>query len=569
MVRSLIVGFKRDRRGTIALITALVMFPLLFLALGVPIDLARAVQFRSAMQNISDSAVLAGQEVMAQGATANQSCIFVYSYVVTAQLLPSSKGGLPFPAGAETTSLASTSPGTTCATTPQTSIATAPNSVSYTLGLNMPTTFLSLYKPIIPIQVSSTATGPQGFITICVSPKSSGSADLDQAFYYLRATNGTLENQDGTVINQADAPGQSTGPGSPLPNGSGVELSAFLVDNQRGAPNGPAAPNGFCDAAKTQAAVTIKTGLGTRLGFEFIDVTAAQYPCYYKNQATDFSCLTNKTNYNYGPTTATNSLSSGNASGFSLYYNTYGVTSPTTWNSNAYGSTVGALNIFYSTDYPSSYNTSNLTVLNGLTVSPAVNNTCYETILKSGVITAINGYGAPSQGCLLSQSPAPVAAQNVGAQPDDTVTWSYNNSGQTAYQVCLASPGTTEYNGTAYTPTLANLKSGQGVYVTGTSSTSNVQQENMLISNSSTASPSLGAGVYKCPVNAIGNPYYPDPTCSELKGATLQVAWNDTGGVQNDNGDYAFAGTNTPDLYYTYSCAPPTAGALTSTALTQ
>ena len=50
--------FAGDRRATIALITAIFIFPLMFLGVGVPIDLARAIQYRASLQNIADGAAL-------------------------------------------------------------------------------------------------------------------------------------------------------------------------------------------------------------------------------------------------------------------------------------------------------------------------------------------------------------------------------------------------------------------------------------------------------------------------------------------------------------------------------
>jgi Flp pilus assembly protein TadG len=61
--------YRHDRRGTIALMTAMLMFPLIFFAVGVPIDLARQVQLRSALQNIADDAATAGAKELADGAT--------------------------------------------------------------------------------------------------------------------------------------------------------------------------------------------------------------------------------------------------------------------------------------------------------------------------------------------------------------------------------------------------------------------------------------------------------------------------------------------------------------------
>jgi Flp pilus assembly protein TadG len=551
---------RRDRRGTVAIITAIVIFPLLFLAIGVPIDIARVVQLRSALQNFDDSAAIAGQVDIANGATANQACTLVYTMGAALIFAPGSGLG-------NFGATAATSPGVTCGAAPQTNPATAPDTVTVTGASTLPMTFTSFLKSSIPVSTSSTAMGPQGFITICVTPQASGSSDLNQAFYYFRNPDGTFSNQDGTPINPADYPGLSTGPGSSiLGSGTGVELSAFLVDNAS-PPNGPVAGNGYCDSADTQVKVTIKNGLGQRLGFEFVNVTGGHYPCYYGAHSQAMSCLLNNANYNYNPYSSSSALTGGNANGFLNYYLLYGT--PLKFTSNAYGSFIGEENLFYSTDYPSSYatNNQNTGIISGasLVSSPVADNSCYETLPLLGAVSpTFNGYSPASQGCLLSQSPANAVARGYGAAPDGTVTFAFNQS-QTGILACLAQDGSTRLNGTAYTPTTV---SGTGEpyayqYVTGTNASSNVQQQNMILANSSTTSPSLGSSVYKCPVNTIGNPYYPDPTCAELKGSTLLVGWNDMGGFESDNG------TGPSDLSYQYSCQPPVAGALTETALTQ
>jgi Flp pilus assembly protein TadG len=549
--------FRRARRGTVAIITAIVIFPLLFLAIGVPIDLARVVQLRSAMQNYDDAAAIAGQADIANGATAGQACTLVYTMGAALIFAPGS-GLSSFGAGA------STAPGVTCSNTPQVTTATAPNSVTVTGTAALPMTFTSFLKSSISVSTSATAMGPQGFITICVTPAASGSSDINQAYYYFRNPDGTYVNQDGTSINTADYPGLNTGPASSIPgNGSGVELSAFLVDNAYPVAHGPAAPNGYCDAAHTQIAVTIKNGLGQRLGFEFVNITGGQYPCYYGAHTTAMTCLTNGKNYAYDPAATSFSLTGGNANGFQNYYLAYGT--PLSFSSNGYGSFIGVENIFYSTDYPSSYatNNQNRSIVSGLSLisSPVANNSCYEVTPALGALSlTFNGYSPASQGCLLSQAPANAVAKSYGAAPNGTVSFGFNQP-QTGTLVCLAQDGSTRLNGTAYSP--ATTSSGGYTYVTGTSATSNVQQQNMILANSSTTAPSLGSNVYQCPVNTIGNPYYPDPTCAELKGATLSVGWNDMGGFESDNG------TSPSDLSYQYSCQPPTPGALTETALTQ
>ncbi len=130
----------------------------------------------------------------------------------------------------------------------------------------------------------------------------------------------------------------------------------------------------------------------------------------------------------------------------------------------------------------------------------------------------------------------------------------YNGSTSTGSDlVCLVA------NGAAYTPTITTYNRGTAnqysVAQVGTGVAA--QQENFIIANSSVA-----PNVYHCPTHTVGDPYYPDPTCAELNGATLQIAWNDMGGKLYDNGNYV-------DLVYSYSCDPPAAGSIINSALIQ
>ncbi len=573
--------FRRDRRGTIALITAIVLFPLLFLSIGAPIDLARSIQLRSALQNAADSGALAAEEDIANGARPSQACQMMFNYAVSYIFSPGGIGSFATAAATSPgTSCTDTLPGTTPTPTTATATGNVPNSATFTATATIPATFTSYLMKNIPVAVSATATGPQGFITVCVTPTGSGSADLDQAYFYLRNTDNTLTNQDGSLITQADSPGLSIGPGKSISSGSGVAIADFLVDNYRTGPHGPnVATVTYCDPpTNSQIAVTVKTGLGQRLGFEFVVVTGGQYPCYYAGQGTGFGCLSSGTAYAYNPYSSTSALTGGNVNGFASYYNEYTTSNLSSYYTNAYGTPVGTESIFYSTDYPTTYNTSNANtviydhLVNGIhlpvtSVTPIANNSCYEVTPILGSLSPVfNGYGTLSQGCLMSQALATNSA-GYGASNGATsiVRWGYMSQG--SYLVCTVNDGTNNYNGTAASPAITTSTAAGGyAAITGTSSSSNLQQENMVIANTSSAGSSAGPNIFKCPVNTLGSPYYPDPTCAELGGSTLQIGWNDMGGLQNDNGVSGGVGS---DLYYTYSCQQPTANSATLTALTQ
>ncbi len=573
--------FKRlaaDRRGTIALITAIVLFPLLFLAVGVPIDLARAIQYRAALQNIADTAALAGSEVIGVGANPSQACTLTLAYAN----IPALNGEI---AGGATATATLTAPGGSIAcgsatSTPQTTDATAPNEVSVTMSGTQPTTFLSFYKSTIPIAATSSVIGPPDFITICDQPNPNPSGDLSQAYYYLRNTDGTFVNEDGSAVTPSSY--------GPFPGESGgVATSAFLGDDDYVSENPPTDTDGYCDATTTPktVAIEVKPGLAQRLGFAYYVITNGQTPCYavypdmhQADNFTDFACLKGDENYPYDVT---------NISGFFDYYQENIATNPATGKPylflpNVYGSPVGWVNIFYSTDYPASLNTNNYyESAGGAILSPVAGDTCfttYDSATSNVVKSVVNGYTGASQSCLaLEASNNPNRALTVaanGSYKTPYVDYANASTGGQSNEVFwsslsdpkqLPSIGGTTNTGTDLVCMVANgqadttlTESNKGKYSIITKVGSNQdQQENLVIANSSVA-----PNVYRCPVDTVGNPFYPDPTCAELNGATLQIAWNDMGGILYDNGNYV-------DLHYSYSCRSPTPMAVINSAIIQ
>jgi len=600
--------FGRDRRATIAMITAIFIFPLMFLGVGVPIDLARAIQYRAMLQNVADGAALAGSEALGIGATPAQACALTLAYIN----VPIENHEVP----AATLSATLTAPGggvSICngaagLSTPLTTLATAPNIVNVSISGSQPTTFLSIYKPSMPVSVSSAAIGPQGFITINIQPTSHYSGDLSQVYYYLRNSNGSLVNEDGTTVQPSSSgllPGVT----------GGVSNAAFLGDDKWPTCNGPGG-----SACNTQTEVLVKAGLAQRLGFAYYVVSNGQGPCtavYPKltlnGALSDFHCLLNNQNYAaynpYNPDTNIDNASN-NAMNFFDYYQNNTAKNPATEIGknpateqpylllpNAYGSPVGWINAFFSTDYPASLNTNNYEAstnpnTNGNALSPTGGDACFTKYVagSSTITTVSNGYAAASQSCIIKESSqtknlALTAILDKDYQNTATVTpadgsgnplavafwssWSDANDGLQSINpkgstypaktdlVCLVHDGGTA-NAAADTPTITN----KGLYSVAANINADDQQENLLIANSTISANSSGPNVYRCPVDTVGNPYYPDPTCTELNGATLQIAWNDMGGILYDNGNYA-------DLYYSYSCQPPAAADVINSAIIQ
>jgi Flp pilus assembly protein TadG len=551
LLHRLAVRFRRDQRGAIALLTAICLFPVIFFAVGLPIDEARQIELHSNLQSVSDAATLAGSEDIALGGTAKNACDISNAFMTAGMT------GVNVSPGANAPTITTTTyPGTSCLSTPQTTQATAPYQVTANITANTPATFLAIVKPLLKVSVTAMSVGPQGFITICVAPNSSGSADINQLYYYLLSTDGTLHNEDASKITRNVAEGLS----------GGVNLSQFLVDDVG---NGPSGSTSYCDApANTQPTVLVKVGLGQRLGFEMANAVGGLYPCYYAQQyPLQYGCLKSGKPYAYSPKNSTGDMYS--------YYQTNLNVTPLP---NAYGSTVGQVNRFYSTDYPASEYTDNTPPSTNTTppvqlttTTPAVaQNSCYFTIL-SNVLVQLNGYSGASQSCLISTLILPGYGYTPPASNfvrfESNASKVFNGSGTDL--VCLVKTGaTTIYPSSGYTTKSIIDNTGGGNspvtivtvnnYPTSGSKTgTNVQQENLVIANSN-----QGANVFECPTDKIGDPYNIDPTCSELAGGTIQDYWNDMGGADSDTANYG-------DEKLSYSCNNSSGGQYTNSVLDQ
>lgn len=571
MLKPMFKRFLRDGRATIALITAITL-PLLVLIVGMPIDLARTIQYRAALQNIADEAALAGSEALRVGANPAQACNLALAYVN----VPITNAELP--SGA-TPSATLTSPGgdifvcnNATTSTPQTTLVTAPDEVGVTIAGAQPTTFLSIYEPSIPVKVSAGVIGSQGFITICVAPKPNPSGDLSQVYYYLHNSDGGLANEDGTTVNPSSS---NTLPGAT----GGVSIAAFLGDDSWVDEHPPLATDGYCDSPiDSEVAVLVKPGLAQRLGFAYYVVTAGQLPCYpdptfnYNgaNAFYDFKCLIGNENYLYDPYSEATSIG-----GFFEFYQNNTVAGDY-FLPNAYGSPIGWVNAFYSTDYPASLNSDNYHENDaGTIISPTASDSCfttYQSASSSVVKSVANGYSAVSQSCIINETATTLDKAMTKTFGKNIYPYNYYAKTNVAYwenwyplegyggstktgtdMVCLVA------NGASYIPAITTYNSGTSSQYSTAKVGAGIaaRQENFIVANSSVA-----PNVYHCPVDTIGSPFYPDPTCAELNGATLQIGWNDMGGILYDNGNYV-------DLVYSYSCQPAAAGAIINSALIQ
>jgi Flp pilus assembly protein TadG len=580
---------QADRRGAIAIITAILMGPILFYCVGVPIDLARAIQLRSALQNISDTAALAGSAELAQGGKASQACALANQFVAAqagqlsvaySALTPSgsfaSTNGetdtltTVSSSGTTTQSTASSTSSTGCqdsepavttsSTTSGTTVTTvasftSPYQVVVGISTKIPTTFMSFAKSNIPVSVTGTASGPTGFVKICMQNGGSISDDLSSLYYYYVDPSGNL---------YADPSGQH-----PLDKTAPLTyLTAnLLTDNQQqpgfGIP--PGNPVGGeptiyvstgCNPAATALGkqsylVVVHLPTGWHLGYYYQNITGGKSVCYYANgqpysvlgavkagkaagstytwtfDDNDVSCLGN------GATVATSTGAAAYGSGV----NWNGLNNLAPFYTTAYGGTPLTINRFYTTDYPASLNSKTNS-------STPVSTGVIGDFSASGQSTAIDKILStnPRQNYVYFNSNANFSQYQIPTQ-----TSGDNVSGQTSGDlVCLvnANNHTQDTNvSTTY------VSSGNYTIVTNAS---NDQQQNVVLQNSSQST------LYKCPTNVSGDPYNLNPTCSDLNGATITGGFNDMGGYPSDSVGYqdlvfslsCTAGTGVPQLDY-------------------
>jgi Flp pilus assembly protein TadG len=237
-------AFARDVRASVAVITALAL-PTLVVAAGTPIDLARQVQLRAALQNAADSAALAG-----------------------ATLLGTRNGGTAIPALISSYVSAATS-GLGVAVTANSSVSTS--QVSVTLSASLPTTFTRLLWSSLPVTVTSAAGGPGAAVTITATPNGSTAADLNTVYVYAVNADGTKDLSNRVELfdnsNSAAYPaGQPVTVTFPLDVGQRI---AFELDNTTGGLD-----SGFY-AAQTPSTNTYGSTVGTTNVFYSSDYPAS------------------------------------------------------------------------------------------------------------------------------------------------------------------------------------------------------------------------------------------------------------------------------------------------------
>jgi len=160
---------RRDTGGNVALLLGLMAVPLIFAA-GVGIDYGRAVQFKTKLQSIADSAALAGANEFVSCSSQTTGTTAATNYVTKAvaalpphgTLTPTYTPG-PSSCGSSTTAF----------------------TMQVTLATTMPTTLMSLWKSSLPITTTATATNPVVTGTFDTGNFVSYACDTNVVYWYV------------------------------------------------------------------------------------------------------------------------------------------------------------------------------------------------------------------------------------------------------------------------------------------------------------------------------------------------------------------------------------------------
>ncbi len=169
--------FSTDRRGTVAVLTGLLIVPMMISA-GVAVDLTRATAVHAALQNAADSAALAGAGVYtsAQAATAATNAATTYIQQATATLPAGDGAHFTVATGSVTDSTGQVSGYT----------------VTVTATATMPTTLMSLVTPNVATAASSTAENKLLSITPNNASVAPNNPDTDTVYWYVVHPDGSL-----------------------------------------------------------------------------------------------------------------------------------------------------------------------------------------------------------------------------------------------------------------------------------------------------------------------------------------------------------------------------------------
>ena len=210
--------FGADRRGTVAVLTGLLIVPMMVSA-GVAVDLTRATAIHAALQNAADSAALAGAGVYtsAQAATAATSKATTYISRATAALPAGDNAQFTVATGSVTDSTGQV----------------AGYTVTVTATATMPTTLMSLVTPSVATAASSTAENKLLAITPNNASVAPNNPDSDKVYWYVVHQDGSLPEDSELHPMFSNTDGETPDKLAPIRFAAGQTIG-FALANQTG-----------------------------------------------------------------------------------------------------------------------------------------------------------------------------------------------------------------------------------------------------------------------------------------------------------------------------------------------
>jgi len=198
-------GFRRNRRGNILILTAL-MSTVLVYSVGVAVDYMRAVHVRTIMQANTDAAALAGASAYFDSDQRSAAEAVASNYLTNAQMPSELQSYAPITAPSYCQ--------TSGKVTPCGNVVAAGDQMTVSIQTDIQTTFLALIQPTMRITVTSVALNP--FVTANVDFENWHSSAWDANYIYWYVIN------DKTTIPYFDA--------STMFNGSTLKTSTTVGD---------------------------------------------------------------------------------------------------------------------------------------------------------------------------------------------------------------------------------------------------------------------------------------------------------------------------------------------------
>lgn len=157
---------RRDRRGAVAMMIALLLLPLL-LAVGAALDIWRTVQFRARLQGMADAAAIAGATVYIDSSSASAATVTATRYMTTL-----TTGLSPAPSAKVTLGQISSGGEVTAYT------------VSVAASATLSTTLMALVTGPQGVSVTATAKNPVVMISLSLGRFNSDAWDANTVYWY-------------------------------------------------------------------------------------------------------------------------------------------------------------------------------------------------------------------------------------------------------------------------------------------------------------------------------------------------------------------------------------------------